>query len=43
MRQPYEQPELTSLGSITELTEAQVWAPGVDGVWDLGPLNGELS
>jgi hypothetical protein len=38
MRQPYETPEITELGSLTELTQANFFGPNSDNLFILrGP------
>lgn len=40
MRLPYEPPEITLLGSVTDLTQADLLAPGSDNLLNL-PLLGD--
>ncbi|WP_199431064.1 lasso RiPP family leader peptide-containing protein [Qaidamihabitans albus] len=41
MRQPYEAPELTTLGSVTELTQANLFGSQPDNLTWLVPIVGD--
>ncbi|PRX45629.1 hypothetical protein B0I33_109292 [Prauserella shujinwangii] len=41
MRQPYEPPEITTLGSVTELTQANLFGTKPDNLTWLVPILGD--